>query len=203
MSERSERSKTCGGDGRCLEKQGDGRYTQRAKWICATKCIPVECPNFVVCLKRAPQWYFSQRYGLCQVCLDTFGRKLHIVDNPEKESCAVCYEESDKRVEFPTDCNHFFCGKCCAELLFYDETRYHLSPVPFGCVKCPNGCENPKRGRQCGCSEYDEVIEEWMEESPADASRWQNSELLSIENSDDMAYGSRKCPLCRQRVEND
>lgn len=194
----------CEGDGKCLERNmSSGEY--QAVSLCRHECVPVKCPNYVVCCKVAPQWYFKSRCGLCQVCLDTFGCKLTLKRNGstgknEMEDCPVCYETPEQFVEFPTDCGHFFCGKCSANILFYDETRYHISPVPFGCPTCPNGCENPKRGRQCYCAEYDEIIEDWISNEPADADRWQNAELDSIENTEDMAYGSKKCPLCRKKI---
>lgn len=139
---------------------------------------------------------------MCQVCLDQFGRRLNIKnDEDDVKTCPVCYEAVEQLVEFPTDCGHFFCGDCIAALMFYDETRYHLSPVQFGCPRCPNGCVNPERGPQCDCVEYDTLIDEWMAENRRDAVRWRNAESDSIDNFDDMAYASRKCPLCRKVVD--
>lgn len=195
-------SKQCGGNGRCLEKQSDQTYKLHSKWICEFSCQVQKCPNFEVCKKIAPKWYFDDRNGLCQVCLDQFGCKLKMVSNVKSDDCGVCYEAPAYLVEFPAECHHLFCGDCVAKLVFFDESRYHLSPVPFGCPTCPNECKNPIRGRQCGCYEYDEVIEEWMSENTSDSMRWQNAEFDSIENFEDMSYGTKKCPLCRKRVEN-
>lgn len=256
-------SKQCDGDGKCLEKV-NGVYERRAGWKCRRRggCTAETCPNFVVCTRRAPKWYFEMHHGLCQMCLDHFGRRLNVrqskaenrveskvdeskvdeskkdqgkeskvdeskvdeskveskkdqskeskvdeskvdeskveSEEDEEEVCPVCYTASTAFVEFPVDCGHFFCGKCISDLYFFDETRYHLSPVPFGCEECPNGCDNPVRGRQCECAEYEIVISEWMADDPAQATRWQSAEMDSIENYDDMAYASKKCPLCRR-----
>lgn len=219
MSDSDEDSKRCEGDGRCLEKV-NGVYGYRRGWKCGNpdqRCTPKQCPNFVVCQRRGPKWYFDLNYGLCQTCMDQFGRRLNVrgqededekqeedekgdakEEENEEEVCPVCYIPTLEWVEFPVDCGHFFCGKCIADLYFFDETRYHLSPVPYGCEECPNGCENPTRGRQCECAEYEVVISEWMSENPSAGMRWQNAELDSIDNYDDMAYASKKCPLCRR-----
>lgn len=201
--ENQKKSKQCSGNGRCLEKQSDKTYKLHSKWTCEFSCEPQKCPNFEVCKKLAPKWYLDDRNGLCQICLDQFGSKLKVVSNTLFVDCGVCYETPVYLVEFPAECHHFFCGDCVAKLVFFDESRYHLSPVPYGCPKCPNDCNNPIRGRQCGCHEYDVVIEEWMDTFPSEGLRWQNAEFDSIENFEDMSYGTKKCPLCRKRVEND
>ncbi len=216
MSDTDDEDKICEGDGQCLERRGD-TYVRRRDWICVKECVTQQCPNVVVCGKRAPKWYFDKRHGLCQQCLDQFGFRLHTrtvdrlggdekdekdeKDGKDDEKCPVCYEAVDTLVEFPTDCNHWFCGQCVANLIFFDETRYHLSPAPFGCPPCPNGCQNPLRGRQCDCVEYDLDIDDWSERHPSSHARWQNAQLDSIENYDDMAYASKKCPLCRTTLE--
>lgn len=220
MSETEKETKLCEGDGRCLEKV-NGVYVFRSGWKCKStdenRCTPKKCPNFVVCQRRGPKWYFDLYHGLCQICMDQFGCRLNIrvqnenkVDNESKveneskvdgedgDVCPVCYTPTVEWVEFPVDCGHFFCGRCIADLYFFDETRYHLSPVAYGCEECPNGCENPTRGRQCECAEYEVVIGEWMSDNPGAGMRWQNAELDSIDNYEDMAYASKKCPLCRR-----
>lgn len=180
----------CNGDGRCLADQ--------EKFHCRWRCMPRPCPNHEVCGKTGPSWYFRRYHGLCGSCYELFGCRLTI--RREDAECPVCYETVNALVEFPTDCGHFFCGHCSHELLFYDETRFYLSPVRFGGPECPNGCQNPDVGRQCQCVEHDEDIELWRVTSNSQWTRWVLAEDQSIEDAgtNGVAYGSKKCPLCRK-----
>ena len=127
--------------------------------------------------------------------------------------CVICMEFSGREIKFPA-CEHYFCVKCSKNILFWDETRYHLSPVPYGCPPCPNGCENPIKGRQCDCIEnYGEnvgesdneatsIVEKWRREHPEQYKEWNDAEHISIEDSmtsTEDAYASGKCPLCRSK----
>lgn len=199
MSDSDQEDCKCTGDGKCLMKVEDD-YQKRPNWQCTYNCRPIKCPNVIVCNRVAPKWYFQTRYGICQLCLGLFGCKLTIVKHDPEVDCPVCYETVGELVEFPANCEHFFCGKCTSELLIYDETRYHLSPVPYGGPECPNGCENPKKGRQCYCAELEDLIEVWKDENYAEWCRWNNAEMDSIESWEEMAYGTKKCPLCRKRA---
>ena len=49
-----------------------------------------------------------------------------------QNDCVVCMECTGREMKFPA-CNHYFCVECSKKILFWDETRYHLSPVPYGC----------------------------------------------------------------------
>ena len=103
---------------------------------------------------------------------------------------------------FPTNCSHSFCIECCKNLLFWDETRYHLSPEPYGCPPCPNGCINPIKGKQCYCDEYTELQDNWEIENPVQWKKWNKAEHLSIDLSiEDVgsSFGKRICPLCREK----
>lgn len=79
--------------------------------------------------------------------------ELEFRNCPENEECSIC-NESKKQVKFPANCGHWSCCECSRDILFWDESRYHLSPEPYGCPPCPNGCVNPIRGKQCYCHEY-------------------------------------------------
>ena len=121
----------------------------------------------------------------------------------ENEECPVCLEHS-KQVKFPAKCGHWFCVTCSRNILFWDETRYHLSPVPYGCPPCPNGCVNPTRGKQCYCENYDEILERWEHEYPDNYNVWNEDERNSIglsETTQGSVFASQKCPLCRKKYE--
>lgn len=118
------------------------------------------------------------------------------------EECCICQSISGKQVKFPTNCGHWFCISCSRNILFYDETKYHLSPVLYGCPPCPNNCMNPTRGQQCYCENYDVIIELWKQENKVQYDKWNHDENISIENGVDISgncFGNQTCPLCRKK----
>jgi len=132
-----------------------------------------------------------------------FGWK-ELVFKESAEECAVCNETENKKVRFPADCGHLFCAPCSRNILFWDEERYHLSPVPFGCPPCPNDCINPLKGKQCRCEEYDEILDRWERDYPENYQEYNDAEDLSIELSETTpgsVFGSRRCPLCSKKYE--
>ena len=160
-----------------------------------TDDIEHPCENYAFCKKMLPD--FMKR---CIGC-DSFGLYAIPFYNVEDEECPVCLRSHVTSMEFPTKCGHRLCVECARDIIFWDETRYHLDPTSFGAPACPNGCQNPIRGRQCYCEEYDEVINKWERDKPLAWKAWNDAEHASIDNSpdDDEAYASGKCPLCRQK----
>ena len=176
----------------------------------------IKCKNYDVCQGSVPLDHY-EHFGnyLCMTCgswfkIGGFGwDELEFRDCPENEECAVC-SESNIQVKFPANCGHWFCCECSRDILLWDETRYHLSPEPYGCPSCPNGCENPIRGRQCYCYEYfgdDEnpgVIQKWATEHPEEFEKYNDDESVSLELSETTpgsVFNSQKCPLCRKMYE--
>jgi hypothetical protein len=118
------------------------------------------------------------------------------------EECDICYDHCTRKLNFPTNCGHAFCIKCSKDILFWDETKSHLSPVPYGCLPCPNGCNNPIKGVQCYCEGYGLIVKLWKETNPLEYIIWNNNESLSIETGDpNSSYGTSKCPMCRKKYE--
>ena len=159
---------------------------------CKFKCKPMKCPNYVVCGKKAPEWLYDCHAGKCGMTCRNFDVVTR--NNENNEECPVCFDNPDLFVKFPT-CEHYFCGTCIRSLMFWDETKFHLSRVPYGCPPCPNGCENPIMGRQCYCEEYDPVQEQWEKDFPHLYKRWNDNEILSIEQPD---FSIGRCPMCRK-----
>ena len=91
------------------------------------------------------------------------------------------FRKNIKQVKFPTNCDHWFCVSCSRNILFWDEQRYHLSPIPFGCPQCPNGCINPVKGKQYYCDEYYEILDKWELEYPDQFKKWNDSQDFSID----------------------
>ena len=131
----------------------------------------IKCKNYELCQHiLLPEHYENHGNYLCMTCGDWFkigGFGWNELEfRVGEEECVVCNETSNKQLKFPANCGHWFCLSCSRNILFWDETRYHLSPVPYGCPSCPNGCVNPEKGKQCYCEEYDEIQEEWEQEQP-------------------------------------
>ena len=161
----------------------------------------IKCKNYDLCENILPlDWWKNKATYLCISC-DIFGWK-ELEFKECIEECVVCNETGNKQVKFPANCGHSFCVSCSKNILFWDETRYHLSQVPFGCPPCPNGCINPIKGKQCYCEDYDEILDQWKEEYPDKYKEYNDAENLSIELSETISgsvFGSRICPLCRKK----
>lgn len=165
----------------------------------------IKCKNYELCEHiLSPDWFSWYGNYLCLTCdggsLGFGWRELEFKENAEE--CVVCNETGNKQLKFPANCGHWFCTPCSRNILFWDETRYHLSPVPYGCPPCPNDCINPLKGKQCYCENYDEILERWEQENPRHYKKYNDAENLSVELSETVAgsvFGSRKCPLCRKK----
>ena len=163
----------------------------------------IKCKNYELCESILPNWWFECKATyLCTNCVMFGWNELEFKESDEE--CVVCNETGNKQLKFPTNCGHWFCTSCSKNILFWDETRYHLSPVPFGCPPCPNDCINPIKGKQCYCEDYDEILDDWKEEYPDTYKEYNDAENLSIELSETTAgsvFNSKKCPLCRETYE--
>jgi hypothetical protein len=170
----------------------------------------IKCKNYNLCQNVLPKWWYDCKGTyLCTNCDIFEWYELEFRDCPENEECYVCFG-LEKQVKCPANCSHWFCCNCSRDILFWDETRYHLSPEPYGCPPCPNGCINPIRGKQCDCYEYfgdDEnpgIIQIWSSENPEQYEKYNNAQNESIELSETTigsVFGSKKCPLCRKAYE--
>lgn len=162
----------------------------------------LKCKNYDLCENILPPTAYEEGTNyLCMTCGYGFGWNT-LEFRESEEVCVVCQETTNKQVKFPTNCGHWFCIPCSRNILFWDETRYHLSPVPYGCESCPNGCVNPIKGKQCYCEEYNEILNEWEQTQPDDYKKWCDAESKSIELSEIVegsVFGSQKCPLCRKK----
>lgn len=195
MSEEKElkrSKKTCPGGGRCF-LFSYGIYKKSSEYTCTKNCQLVQCKNYLFCKKVIPEWK-----EICDFCYENFEDEVFEFKTDEEYDCPVCYTHDNHQfMKFPA-CSHHFCVRCMRVIILFDEKRYHLSPVPYGCPKCPNDCQNPIKGKQCYCDEYDEIIEEWGENYPDDYERWKEDEDESIVEAGDPVYGSKKCPVCRK-----
>lgn len=169
--------------------------------------LGIKCKNYELCEHSVPldQYEMVANY-FCMNCgswfkLASFGwDKLDFKDC--NEECVVCGENVNRKLKFPTNCGHWFCVPCSKQILFYDESRYTINPVLYGCPSCPNGCINPDKGKQCNCEEQWEIQEQWQKDFPEQFNNWNKAEQESIEIGDPLScYGKCICPLCRSKYE--
>ena len=118
-----------------------------------------QCKNYELCETNT-----NSHNSLCKSCMN-WG-EISVISKKSRQHCYMCNEMVNKKMLFPNNCGHEYCIDCMRYMLFCDETSlFNISPEPFGCPPCPNGCRNPSEGNQCLCSSYDQVIEDWWNEN--------------------------------------
>ncbi|KAK3255133.1 hypothetical protein CYMTET_35606 [Cymbomonas tetramitiformis] len=179
-----------------------------------SNCFCEPCENAEFCGQRwiSPA-YLEIHNGRCMNCAIMGHSGLEFRDAVPGEACAVCLEDGGRLMRFPVkDCQHWFCIGCTRMLVYGDECRYHLDPRMFGCPPCPNECENPVRGIQCGCDDYDTVIEAWRKQEPLGMLcdyegpcnqgyiEWNEAETHSINAGGPAGsvIGKGECPVCKR-----
>lgn len=155
------------------------------------------CPNHELCQHTKVPGMGSP---FCMTCgswfkIGGFGwDKLQFRDTDNE--CTICCENRGREMKFPTNCGHWFCIPCSRDILFWDETRYHVNPVPYGCPPCAHSPSCQSRP----CNESDDlIVESWEISDPDRFREWKNMEDHQIEHDidDDSCYASKTCPLCR------
>lgn len=191
----------------CCEKDD----TVIAEGICASCSASVECTNFHFCGGREPAWIVEHFHeGYCSVCnallFETSFYKnplrFRTPGQPDSPSCCVCMEKNQIMMKFPAvDCVHWFCVQCSRDIILDDKTRYCVDPRLFGCPPCPNGCNNPVEGKQCGCAEYKFVQQKWRSEDPWCFEIWNEYEFNNVHTEHfGTFFGCKSCPLCRRKI---
>jgi hypothetical protein len=159
----------------------------------------IKCKNYKLCNKllQCTHWDNNNNY-ICYYCSEYKWGELEF--KIYEDECVICKTIANTQVKFPY-CTHWFCVVCSNKILIWDSSQYHLSPVKFGCPPCPKGCDNPERGKQCECEEYQRIIDKWKRNNIDNYNQWRTLENESIELSEiteGSAFGSLSCPLCRQ-----
>ena len=161
------------------------------------------CPNDEFCqasIRSSGSDDYFAHFTHCITCRVFGFGTLQIHD--ASEACTVC-GGLERQLKFPNaECVHSFCLACSRNIIFWNETRYHLNPCNYGCPPCPNGCENPDKGTQCYCDEYDTIKDAWEIEQPDNYERYNSDENVSIEAGEPpgSAFSCQTCPLCRQHI---
>jgi hypothetical protein len=156
----------------------------------------LNCVNYELC--EHTTWSLTGE--CCMTCgswfkVGGFGwDKLTFIDCVDEE-CGVCLNSCNRKLLFPTNCGHSFCIRCSRELLFFDESKYHLDPCNYGCPPCPNGCTE-----ECCCDEFEELYENLEKNNPEKFEEFNNNQIISIEQGENnyIIHG-KKCPMCRSK----
>jgi hypothetical protein len=112
------RAAGCTGDGDCLDQLND--LTYKVNKACVHRCIPVDCPNRIVCGQEGPRSILNCNWGLCTNCAIHHGN-LIISEMPDAEKCFVCLSTSKTVVEMPAGCGHQVCVRCFQKFFYCKE----------------------------------------------------------------------------------
>lgn len=164
------------------------------------------CANEAICcarqLERPKPAGYWEAWAHCVRCrLMGFGT-LETAQKPG--SCAACLADVGVLVHFPAKgCADWLCTVCAHHAIFWKESDADVDPSRFGAPTCPNGCANPAVGEQCGCPEWEEAVERWAAEHPADAARVDAAQAAAYAAHAPPPRGPRACPVCAKRVRGD
>jgi hypothetical protein len=190
----------CRGNGACFD-HGDGPHGFIKRAQCS--CELISCPNKVLCGRAVPEWLCECFLNMCPTCGVMFGlplgRQYVVKVVAEHMECPVCYEDDKVLIEFPAECGHGFCAGCTKKLMTIVSKRDgEMSPVPYGCPVCPNGCQNPTIGVQCRCRENLVNIAIWMHANPDVSDVWSAMNELSQRQVIE-CVSLQSCPMCRKQ----
>jgi hypothetical protein len=159
--------------------------------------LETPCSNFAMCRSTALVELGSTECMLCGPS-DNFGMAFGRLDfDSTPAGCPVCLDDDVSPTVRLPQCTHRTCIVCFRDLFLANDTRCYLSPVPYGCPACPNGCKNPTRGRQCQCRAYTHIVRKWGRMNQEYYAVWQSDESESIMSGSVGAYASKRCPMCR------
>ena len=152
----------------------------------------IKCKNYEFCGVVLPDelWWQCRGKYICADCDANWCRELEFGEPAE---CPVCYE-TKVQLKFPGSCDHWLCCSCIGVVVCGKETVPGVSPVPFGCPPCPNGCTNPEMGPQCDCKEYDLVLEQWEDSGDPGFVRFNQFIDAHVQH----VHPTNKCPMCRE-----
>ena len=120
-------SQSCKGFGTCLIQRDEGGYILDPN--CTFNCVPIRCPNYVVCGSMDPAWCIACHGGTCTDCDVSFGKwrggssTLGQVENME---CPVCLET--KLCVTQGFCSHPLCVACFRKCYYF---TYDVPPPEF------------------------------------------------------------------------
>lgn len=200
-------TRICSGNGECFIQDTVSDYAKNDD-ICFHNCEIEYCPNYEFCQQKYPKWFGWCHSGRCNYCNQKFHKqKLEFIN--DDDDCPVCHESTSRKMIFPA-CTHKFCLDCSRNILMWDESRWHIDPVPYGAPPCPHHDigEESCRSRPCylekGESDEEDLDDRmvlWYRINPEARERWRDGEEYNLENNpDNLTYGNMTCPVCRKKV---
>jgi hypothetical protein len=149
------------------------------------------CKNYKLCERvLPPDCLDCIDTRICRSCVVFGWNELQFTKR--SETCTVCNEPGHDQVKFPEHDNDWHCVSCTRRILFWNQNRYCISPVPFGCPPCPNKCLNPENGKQCDCETYDEILKMWKREHPRQYKEYSEAEHAFLEHVIGNAFRSNQ-----------
>lgn len=124
------RSNECKGNGGCLILAENtltiaSEYIQNPDIVCTHNCQPKECPNYLFCKRKCPEWVLQCNCGLCDDCSATFGMKLQFIANPpSKQLCQIC-QNYDSLYVLYKHCKHYACRNCFSYSFYGSVYEYY------------------------------------------------------------------------------
>lgn len=101
-------------------------------------CPLIPCPNQAMCLIGhcvAPGHILPNGLPVCTSCYCVgLDNPIKIVDVPENTECVVCFQTTDKMIEWPGGCGHQLCVACIRKIVY--EPGNMLSSEPSKCPMC-------------------------------------------------------------------
>ena len=180
----------CDGFGLCLIQTGyENEHYKDKSTICEYNCTLKECPNYILCNTKAPQWYFGCHSGMCSNCNMLFGtwkggRGIPVF---KETDCPICLQI--KICISQPKCNHFTCIECFRRC-HYGDDEYDIDNKPIFPYDSDieneyyEDDENPKWENEYELIKLYHIMEnEW--------------EIKQQEHFEKEKY-LRKCPLCRK-----
>ena len=102
----------CNGDGSCLIGLQRSKNMYHISY-CIHNCMPVKCPNFLVCSTISPQMIYNINRGICLNCRLSFDKRLEISNS---EKCSLC--DKNSIVVKRLTCEHKACVMCFQRMHF-------------------------------------------------------------------------------------
>jgi hypothetical protein len=107
--------------------------------------------------------------------------------------CSLCLSSTIQKEIYLGECGHSFCIPCYNKI--FGHKKVETSAFFYGCNPCPNNCLNPRKGIQCTCVEYSQVIEEWSKNKHHEYNQWKAKEnMYNYKKSKKRIV--KICPIC-------
>ena len=176
---------SCNGTGECLQlNEYTVQYYKVNNVKCKYNCIPIHCPNYIICRSMVPRNVLNYYNGLCYYCDNMFGVAkggkgiLKAVDNVE---CPICLETT--RCVTQPKCEHTICVECFKRCYYGDYNEKTRPKFPYS-----------KEYEQSYYSDYnnplwinDKAVKKWLD----DWDKWNKIMLLKNEKENYLQL----CPI--------